>query len=114
MAGKYRVPLGTTVVAALRYLHRDPNVFPDPEKFDPDRFLSENAAARHPFSHIPFSAGPRNCIGQRFALQELKITLVNVLRSFQVVSLRPLSEIKVVGELILRAKNGLYVDFVPR
>lgn len=58
------LPPGTSLQLEIYNLHRDPKQFPDPLKFDPDRFLPENNQKRHPFAYLPFSAGARNCIGK--------------------------------------------------
>ena len=55
---------GTTVLICPGAIHMDEHYFPDPDKFDPDRFLPENGANRHPYAFMPFSAGSRNCIGK--------------------------------------------------
>ena len=64
----YLIPKGSIVSCCIAALHRNPDVWPDPLKFDPDRFLMENIETQNPFSYIPFSAGPRNCIGEHFRL----------------------------------------------
>lgn len=61
----YFIPKGTILQLHIFDLHRDPRIYPDPIKFDPDRFLPENYNNRHPFAYLPFSAGPRNCIGKQ-------------------------------------------------
>ncbi|XP_042907512.2 cytochrome P450 3A9 [Parasteatoda tepidariorum] len=80
------IPKGTTVTTPVYAMHRDPEFFPDPETFDPDRFSPENKDKIIPYSYLPFGSGPRNCIGMRFALLETKICLTYVLSTFQVLT----------------------------
>lgn len=112
--GSVTLPAGTIVRVSVYSLHRDEDVFPKPEEFHPERFLPENAKGRHPFAYIPFSAGPRNCIGQKFALSEEKIVIANVLRRFKLKSLDQRDQINLVSELVLRPKSGLRIQFTAR
>nr|CAD7432283.1 unnamed protein product [Timema monikensis] len=110
----YTIPAGTDVNVFPIHIHRNPRIYPDPEVFNPDRFSKESSQERHPFAYLPFSAGPRNCIGQRFALLEEKAVLSTVLRNFQIESLERPEDIAVMGELVLRPKHELRIKFTLR
>lgn len=99
------VPKDTEVAVLTYQIHHNKHVWDDPERFDPDRFLPKNMVSRHPFAYIPFSAGPRNCIGQRFAILEEKVMLSAIFRRYNVTCPQERSDIEVNGDIILRP-NG--------
>ncbi|XP_076478613.1 putative cytochrome P450 6a13 [Bombus vancouverensis nearcticus] len=81
---KVTIPKGTGVFIPVYAIQRDSNIYPDPEKFDPERFNEDAVAARHPMSYLPFGDGPRNCIGARFAIYQTKMGLIKILHKFKV------------------------------
>ncbi|XP_033117070.1 cytochrome P450 4V2-like [Anneissia japonica] len=109
-----KIPENTHAFVLTAALHRDERFFPDSEKFLPERFLPENSVTRHPFAYIPFSAGPRNCIGQRFATFEEKVILIHVFRKFKVESLQSFEDLKLQAQLILRPSTGTIVKLIKR
>nr|APA31876.1 cytochrome p450 00951 [Brachionus plicatilis] len=110
----FKILKGETAVIVAYMIHRDEKYYPDPEKFDPERFLPENSKDRHPYAYIPFSAGRRNCIGQRFAQMEEKVLLANILRYFDITSVKTIDELKPVGDLILHPNDGIPIELKLR
>ncbi|KAK8773611.1 hypothetical protein V5799_011856 [Amblyomma americanum] len=112
--GGTTLPKGSVIQIATYFLHRDPAVFPKPEEFHPERFFPENSKGRHPYAYVPFSAGPRKCIGQKFAMAEEKIVVANILRRFWVQSLDQRDQVALSWEIVLRPRTGLRIKFMPR
>ncbi|XP_069699701.1 cytochrome P450 4C1-like [Periplaneta americana] len=112
--GGYKLPAGCILTLHIYQVHRNPKQFPNPHKFDPDNFLPERIAKRHPYAYVPFSAGPRNCVGQKFALLEEKTVLSYMLRNFKWSSLDKVEDIKLVAELVLRPENGIRLKITKR
>jgi cytochrome P450 len=76
--GEYFVPAGTEIYVAPYFIQRHPALWEEPDRFNPDRFRPENSKSRHRLATIPFSAGPRNCIGEHFARLEMQIHLATI------------------------------------
>ncbi|XP_055948667.1 cytochrome P450 4V2-like [Argiope bruennichi] len=110
----YTVPKGSSCMVLNYYLHRDETIFPDPEKFDPDRFLPENAADIPEYGFLPFSAGPRNCIGKAFAMQEMKTILSSILRRFVLQSLDGREKVKPLFHVVLSNSIPVRIRFRNR
>src|SRR5712692_3526528 len=74
----YAIPKGAIVIVGTYVTHRRPDLWPEPERFRPERFMAAPAASRHKFAYFPFGGGPRSCIGQTFAVMEGPLVLATL------------------------------------
>ncbi|XP_028640278.1 cytochrome P450 3A13-like, partial [Grammomys surdaster] len=109
------IPKGTVVMVPTFALHKDPKYWPEPEEFRPERFSKKNQDSINPYVYLPFGNGPRNCIGMRLALINMKVALVRVLQNF---SFQPCKETQIPLKLckhgLLQPENPILLKVVSR
>ena len=81
-----KIKKGQVLTVAIYAIHHDPTIYPNPEQFDPNRFSEANKKSRESVTFLPFGAGPRNCIGMRFAVTEMKLLLASILSKYRFVT----------------------------
>lgn len=106
------IPKNIMVTIPVYGIHMDPEIYPNPKKFDPDRFSHENTQNRHPYAFLPFGEGPRNCIGMRFAQLQSKFGIATILDNFELtVNKKTQEPIKFdLSTPNMAAKGGLWLN----
>uniref|UniRef100_A0A672IT47 unspecific monooxygenase n=1 Tax=Salarias fasciatus TaxID=181472 RepID=A0A672IT47_SALFA len=109
------IPKDMVVMVPVWPLHRNPEIWPEPEKFKPERFTKGNKETIDPYTYMPFGMGPRNCIGMRFALVSMKLVMTKILQRF---SFSVCNETEIPVELdvqgLLSPKGPVKLKLVPR
>ena len=111
--GGYSLRAGDVVIPYLWGLHRQPDYWSDPERFDPGRFSPGQSKSRHPWSYLPFSGGPRVCIGNMFALTELVMLVAQLLTRFRV-GVQPCADVRPIAIGTTRPSRPIWVMLKPR
>jgi cytochrome P450 len=106
--GGYAVPPGTIVAISPYTVHRHKNYWQDPDRFDPERFTHQRSSQRQRFSYIPFGAGPRQCIGNTFAMLEAQLIIAMVMGRFDL-TMVPGQDIKPEVVFVLRPDKSMQV-----
>jgi cytochrome P450 len=104
--GGFFIPKGQTVVISMYAIHRQDRLYPDAERFDPERFTPEAVAARHRFAYLPFAAGHRNCIGAAQAMIELKLIVARIAQRF-VLTLDPKQKVQTAPGTTMYPRYGM-------
>jgi cytochrome P450 len=108
----YTIPSGTMIFITPYVTHRDAKYWTDPERFDPERFNSDQAAQRPSHVYFPFGEGPHICIGNNFAMTEMQLILTMALQRFHF-QLAPDQKVDILPEATLRPKYGMRLNLEP-
>ena len=109
-----KIPGGMSVTFPIAGMHRLPEFWPDPEKFDPERFSPENKEKVNRFVYMPFGLGPRNCVGMRLALLEVKLAVVTLLQKYKVEPTQKLQVPPKIGKSFVVKPEAVWVRLVKR
>lgn len=120
----HRIPAGTSALLLFSILHKDPAIFPQPEKFIPERFFEETTgngggnggggSSFPPYSFIPFSAGPRTCPGRRFTVLEMKLIIASLCRRYHLVAVTRRETVKIGISVVLTVRSPVLIRFENR
>jgi cytochrome P450 len=102
------IPAGAELTISPYATHDDASLWPDPFKFDPERFTPERSASRHRYAYFPFGGGPRQCIGNNFALMEAKLILPAIAQQY-CLDLVPGKPVETEALITLRPKDSLWM-----
>ncbi|KAI5747959.1 hypothetical protein M8J77_020400 [Diaphorina citri] len=105
------VPAGCSIFINVFEQHRIPEYFPNPLEFNPDRFLEK---FKHPYAYVPFSAGPRNCIGQKVAMMSQKILIAKILKRYVVGSTVKPKNLRLAQNIVLENEGGVILTLKQR
>nr|UZE89865.1 cytochrome P450 CYP4416B2 [Chrysoperla zastrowi sillemi] len=112
--GDCLIPRGVSCAVSIYALHCDEKIWENPLKFDPERFTPENSIGRHPYAYIPFSGGPRNCIGMRYAWMFMKTVLATLLSRYEFHTDLNTSEFKFEFAVTMKLIGGYQIQITPR
>lgn len=107
------IPDGCTIAIPILLIHRSPDYWPNPLQFNPDRFLSTEKII--PYTYLPFSGGPRMCLGPHYGMMSMKTIIATLIRSFTVTTkYKCVEEVEITASSLIRLKNGFQLTFQPR
>ena len=111
--GNYFIPANSLILVFYHGVHHNPRVWNKPEVFSPERFTPEQMAGQHPFAHVPFSAGPRKCVGDEFALLEGLLIMTMILQKYDI-DLLPNQNFAAGIGAAMQPRNGVKATLLAR